>query len=333
MKRKIRVMCIQPDPNDATSFYRGMGPVAYMSKFENEFDFMPIPKGISVTWSLLQQADVLFIQRPFSADHLQIVDMAKDNGLKVWVDYDDDIFNIPIHNHVRLIYEKKNAKKHAEACLQIADLITVSTKELWNLFGGKDKVHIVPNAINTDLFPLSPKTKSTNTVMWRGSKTHEVDVFEVHDDLVRLASEFREWKFNFIGEHHWRTVDRLSGFTNVNFYEAKDVIQYHRALKKMNPDVNLVPLQNIPFNKSKSMCSWLEATYAGGVTVGPDFEEWQRPGVYNYKDGDFYSTASKIMSKPNERAEAHERAVEYINENLSLSVTAEQRFVLLQSIL
>lgn len=329
----IRVLCVQPDPRDATSFYRAMGPIGYMRHLTSEFEFVGLPTNFNVTWSTLQQADVFYCQRPFSESHKSLCEMALENGLKLWIDYDDDIFNIPIHNHVRAIYEKKNARKWAQECLEMADFVTVSTEGLYNLLGKNKKVYVVPNAINEKIFKLEEKKEQSKIIMWRGSKTHEIDMEEVHDDLVYLASKNKKWRFVFIGEHSWRTVDRLRGFKNVTFFEAKDVIQYHRALKKLNPDINIAPLQDIVFNHSKSMCSYLEANYAGAVTVGRDWTEWQRPGIYNYENGKFKDAVSDLIEDQEMVKTMHQQGMQYIKQNLTLAQTCRKRINLIKSVL
>jgi hypothetical protein len=342
--RKQTVLCVSPDPNDATSFYRGSGAIGMMRKLTDEFEFAPCPKGMTITWSVLQQADWLFLQRPFTRSHLKMAQMAKQNGLKVWCDWDDDILNIPRSNYTHKIYLSKNARENITQIVnECADLMTVSTEHLAGIFGApvRGNTHVVPNALNTDLFNLETRQEwldkqkgplKRKRVFWRGGKTHVEDLMVYEDPIKQVINENHDIEFGFCGETDWPLLDALEGCKNVHIYEPQDVVEYHHTYKNYAAQVAWVPLKACDFNNSKSMCAWLEATYAGAACLGPDFDEWKRPGITNYSDeSSFYDRMTELL-KDNVKCQnlQAESVKTIIDDGLTLKHTASKRLELLR---
>lgn len=334
---KKNIIGIFPDPNDATSFYRGMSVMGQMRKINSEtFEYTPLHVGIKVTWALLQQGDILFLQRPFTPEHALMAEMAKANGLKLWVDWDDDLLNIPFSNYTHAIYASRKARENVKRCLDMADLCTVSTKHLRFILGDRPNTHVIPNALNTTLFRLQKRIapKKKRTIFWRGGKTHIEDLMEYGESIENVVVKHGEnVDWIFCGEPEWPIIQRLSKYKQVQFVEAKDVIAYHSAYNHLQPDIAIVPLKNCPFNESKSMCAWLEATYGGAACLGPDFEEWQREGITNYKDPkEFEEKLNHMIENVEFCIELQNKSVDTILDGLTLNDTAEERLRLLSQL-
>ena len=120
-----------PNPTDATSFYRAVGP---LQDLKRKMGFI-LQIGSDVNWATLKGTDAVFMQRPFTKNHVQILEMAQANGKKVWVDYDDDLFSVPRSNRTfRLYGDAKNQNNIAQIVAK-ADVITVSTPQLQRVLG------------------------------------------------------------------------------------------------------------------------------------------------------------------------------------------------------
>ena len=94
MKKK-NLYTLIPNPTDGTSLYRGWGPLSRIKKHLPEVEFIVAN---TVDWSVLINCDGAFLQRPFTEGHLKICEMIKNMGIKLWVDYDDDLLNVPRSN-------------------------------------------------------------------------------------------------------------------------------------------------------------------------------------------------------------------------------------------
>ena len=88
--KNLAVLC--PSNTDATSFYRGIGPLAEIrrERFNLALTFIN-----DVNWSTLKLCDAAFLQRPFTSNHLKIAELVKRNQLPLWIDFDDDLFSVP----------------------------------------------------------------------------------------------------------------------------------------------------------------------------------------------------------------------------------------------
>ena len=274
-----------PSRLDGTSYYRGAGPLNELS-FQERHDPRGTLTEINVVekmgWSDITDSDLFFIQRPFRRCDLDMIRMAKGCGLPVWVDYDDDLLNVPHENPCWETYSQ--CGDVIRKCIELSDCLTTSTAEIAgslqpHLKDGFSKV--IHNGWNTRMFPMvkKPRTeKGPVKILWRGSDTHIKDLFEVKDKIWELARQNPDWEWTFLGYRPFF----LDGLPNSAFWPAMDVFTYLRFLQANRYDVCIVPLANSHFNHCKSNCSWMEAAFAGAVTVAPGFLNFDRPGVFRY---------------------------------------------------
>lgn len=304
---KFHLSCQMPEPTDATSLYRGVGPLQTLRRQTN-YDLELVVGGM-VNWASLKGSDAVFLQRPALDNHVRMIDMAKANGKPVWVDYDDWLYGVPHFNKAARLYGKTNIQNNMSKLIAKADVVTVSTPFLKNqivriieaiakspqqeknLVLDPRKVVVVPNAYDLDIMSdLSEASKSPHQnklVAWRGSGTHDKDLLNVTPNLASVIGRHLDWTYSFIGEPFWLSMEQLDQVpgakeTTVNIVETLDPIDYLAFMTTVKPAVMIVPLDDNPFNRSKSNIAWIEATHAGAVTIAPDFEEWRRPGILNY---------------------------------------------------
>lgn len=339
------LMCQMPNPTDATSLYRGLGPLQALRR-TGTFDRFELAVGGLVNWASLKNCDAVFVQRPAKKDHVRIVDMAKANKKKVWIDYDDWLYGVPFSNKTHRIYNDPNTQNYMSEMIAKADVVSVSTPYLGRLVQSilariakgaqsvpglildPEKVVVVPNAYDLDLMSdLSDASKQPHQnklVAWRGSGTHDKDLLGVTENLVRVIEKHLDWTYNFIGEPFWLSIERLEKIpgireTNIQLTETIDPIDYLGFLKTVAPALMIVPLEDGDFNRSKSNIAWLEATHAGAVTLAPDFDEWRKPGVITYKNAeDFERKLDDFLRGEYDAERAWRLSRDYILENLTL---------------
>jgi hypothetical protein len=274
-----RLLAVFPNIGDATSYWRGVGPLSklYMDDWHIQFG------ASQVGWPDLIQYDALFVQRPADPVHVDLIQRAKSMGIPVWVDYDDNLYAVPVSNPAFQHYGRPEVQKTIAACVKMADLVTVSTKALQDCY--RTDALVIPNAWNDYLFPLNDLKKQQKTVMWRGSPTHDEDVLSWADDLVEMYDEFPEYKWVFFGGCNWQLLERLKDSSRrVQMLSGTDPISYVKALEKIRPEWVIVPLKDNLFNQGKSNIAWLEATYAGAACLAPEWAEWNKFGVATYRE-------------------------------------------------
>lgn len=298
MKKEIVVLCSIPDINDATSFYRAVGPLSHLRKTS--------PRPISYTivdqfsWANVALADVVFFQRPSLDAHLKAMQLCKDMGKPIWVDYDDDLLNVPTDNPTYFIYGQINSQKNIMDMLEMADVVTVSTRDLANNLKekgiNKDFV-VIPNSVDLSWFDWDKEIgKRNQLVVWRGSPSHFRDVLSVTPDLTTIINDSKGWEFEFIGDRLWFLTDRCNP-ERIAHTRPMTVPTYFKYMRQIAPKVVITPLVDSKFNRAKSNIAWMEATLSGAVCVCSNLPEWQDSGAMRYiSKPDGSSTFSQVLT-------------------------------------
>lgn len=326
---KFRLMVSCPNPKDATSFYRGIGPLSQLHK---NFDGLELTFCSEHNWSTMALCDGIFMQRPYTNDQLGIIKMAKDNNKPVWVDYDDDLFNVPYSNPAYGVYSREDVKLTIAKCISHADVVTVSTPFLKRQLQQGEaplnrNIYVIPNAFNDYLLlgrRTAPPKQRAPLIMWRGSPTHHKDLSDYGAQIINLANSNPKWTFHFQGDKPWFIYEKLND--NSIFSPPIDPIQYFSAINQMKPQAMMVPLSDNVFNKSKSNIAWIEAVYAGAVAIAPDWEEWNRPGCITFNSpAEFETIVTELIEGRIAVNDLVHSGWEFIMENLRLSRVNELR--------
>ena len=333
--KTILAMC--PNESDATSYYRGVGPLWAMKKAGMANVVLTAP---TTQWPILTGGDILFMQRPYSRTHFEMAVGAKSYGIPLWVDYDDNMLAVPVDNPAHSVFNTPDTQKNIQTILAIADVVTVSTRELANTFLGfrvnsnKSECVVIPNAVD-DSAPwyrkrLDGKIETRkNTILWRGSNTHQKDLMTYADKILMVNTDKHEW--NFIGYNPFFLTEKL---TNVSYYPGGDISAYHHTIQKLAPEIMIVPLFDNALNRSKSNIAWLEGTLAGAACLVPDWDEWKKPGAIRYdeENNSFFNQLSRMIEDPSDFAVYNQKSFEYIKNHLVLSKVNELRKSVLDEI-
>ena len=285
--------------------------------------------------------DIAFLQRPFTSQHVTLAEMIKDNGAKLWVDYDDDLFSVPSDNPAYNIYGQEGIQKNIAKICAMADVITVSTGFLKRRLEKLNKnIIVVQNAVNDRLFKRGeyrkPDERTKEFINWRGSDTHQRDLMihlEQFHNLGKLALE-KKFYWHFIGHNPWYITDALPR-ENVYVVKAMDVMDYHQLIKNIEPTIQIVPLHDSIFNHSKSNIAWLEGSYSGAVTVAPNWEEWKQDDAMLLYDSpeEFGEKLGVAIDGGVDLEKCYERSWEIINEKYILSKVNHKRYEIVQMLM
>lgn len=252
----------------------------------------------------LSSSDVLIIQRPCTPDHLCLIKLAKKCGLKVVIDYDDDVLNVDAYSPVYQQY--KEQRFIIIECINLADQVWVSTNAIAKSFGCGI---VIPNGLNDYILgPCATYNEKSNNVVWRGGSSHEADVYEHQEQIINMVGNNPGLDFYFIGHRFIKLEMELDrrGFGNYYAVEGMPIMQYFDYLKKLQPRAMIFPLCDTLLNRGKSNISLIEATWAGAEYFGnKDIPEFNLPFV------------NELDQLPN--GNKHADAVEYTEQNLLLS--------------
>jgi hypothetical protein len=332
-----RILAAVPLAFDATSYYRAYGIFPNLrKKYIHDLTWQNFIGGGKRTWAELLSFDILFMQRPAFPEWLKLAEYMKGLGKKVWIDHDDNLFNLPPYNRVVDTYNPV-VKKSMLDMMKLADVVTVSTPALQKYFMENFAVEcvVIPNAFNEELMTMASEynaPQKTEKILWRGSETHQADLMEVADQLA-FAMENRPNTF-------WDFMGFNPFFVTMNFpadkwryHLSEDIMVYTNNLKAIKPQIVHVPLISDGLNHGKSNIAWIEATAAGAVTIGPNWPEWQRPGLINYSTVEHYGELLMVPMDIELNRERWQASRDHIMENLTLTNVNKQRFEIIKQLL
>lgn len=329
----ITLSALVPRFTDATSWYRAAGPLGAIARMCPR---LHIEFRENWSWSTLAGTRAVFLQRPYTDNHRHIAAMAKEAGCKIWVDYDDLLFDIPTDNPTYFQYMNQKTMSTVKWIIEQADVVTVSSLELKRQLDQFNKdVRVVPNALDDRLLHFRRDLPRAKLISWRGSPTHHKDVFLYTPAILEVANSqyASEWKWNFIGDTLWFLTDRMP-HTRTYITKGMEIVEYHEHLCGQAPTAMLVPLHDSIFNKCKSNIAWIEASLAGAVCIGPDWQEWQRPGMITYSSRDHLRDVLRQLVKGDmDTARLAKLSWEYIESELMLTKVNQARMQVICEIL
>lgn len=253
-----------------------------------------------VNWWNVPQYDVVLVSRPIGVSGLRACQIVKELGKPLWLDYDDDLLNLPEEFDA----DKEDIRYHVEESMKLADLVICSTESVAEMVPGKKVVR--KNLFNDFIFKFEPKMSPNRTFGFRG--TERVHAWNV----AKFKTIFEEGDWIFWG-------GGMKEFYGTHLKELP-FIDYMVSLRTRSPGVIVKPLADIPHNRAKSNCTWLEATYAGAVCLAPDWPEWREEGIINYKEvSDCKELMRKLINDEEWRMWLFEKSVKTIKEKYLLS--------------
>lgn len=329
----MNLLPMVPHPNDGTSYFRAMGPLLSLEKAHSSWiKLLPTSdQGEYYDWHNMRKADIFFAQRPCLPVHLRAIQSAKEQRVPVWIDMDDNTFEIPIDSPHYETYAPNHVRVSMMQCLALADVVTVTTPELQTVVSQyASDVRVIPNAYDDCLLGTDPERLGAREkiIVWRGHVSHVRDLLEVRQAILEVAHAMPDWKWAFMGYNPFFITEHLRR-DQFKVFPFVPISQYMHTLSKLGHAIQIVPLHESRFNRCKSNISWIEGSYAGARTLAPDWPEWQRLGVTNYHDPElFKETLMKLMSSPVTLLR-EDMGWEYIQKNLMLSRVNEERFKVL----
>lgn len=331
-RSKFNLLCVPANMLDATSFYRSIGPLSQLRINRPSLQVQVIEQ---INWCSLSLADAVMLQRPYSPMHLQVAERARLHGLPLWIDHDDNLFELPKDNPCYENYMNAATRDIINKVFRLANVVTFSVDRLREVYSNNlhgKSVHNIANGLLTNVVGHIPKhagEKRQPMILWRGSDTHQRDLDAFTTEILAAAEAMPQYRWVFQGYCTYPLLEGLGG--KAERRKPIDPVDYFTLLSRMGPRIVVVPLADTSFNHGKSNIAWIEATYAGAVCLAPDWAEWKKPGVVTYKDrDDFFAKLIELMSWSNEEIDAQWKiSRDYIEKNLTVeSVNAKRSAVI-----
>lgn len=325
-RRPPKILVVCPNYHDGTSFYRCAGPLTQLQR-EGKVELVFDDTG---AWPTLKLVDLVFFQRPQEKAHYGLLSKVVDSNIPVWVDYDDLLTAVPESNPGHLRYQDPNTQQIIAAFVKHADALTVSTDYLADRLGvdRAGPTVVIPNAWDDQMYPKKLEARN-KAIMWRGSNTHDEDLYSVKRSLEALDKLKPEW--HFVGNPFWLVIRDLH---KSHTYPWTDLMGFQKTLEHVSATTAIVPLADHPFNLAKSNIAWIEASRVGTAVVAPPWDEWVRPGIVPYSNLDDFENQVKMMyDNPLFASNCNASSWEYIQNNLRLTKINNLRLKLIKDLL
>lgn len=341
----IDILAHVPNLNDGTSFYRGAGPLSHLRQnflLKKRFgqSVVEIPAHVqymdATNWKVFRAADIVMLQRPYLPEHLKIAEQVKKMGRPLWVDHDDLITDLECDNVAYLSYSEPSIQTCIKSIMQLADVMTVSTRFLKDKFKEFNaNIQVVPNAFDQEMFKWRDNgTPRKKIVFWRGGGNHGKSLMEFKDAIIKNAHKHTDWEWHFMGDQCFFITEHLPEGRVALVQWTPDLPTYFRYLYEAKYAVQIVPLSDTPFNRGKSCNAYMEGTMADAVVIAPNWEEWQVPGAVNYTDVDHFShVLDKVLSNYDDVKKTRDMAWRFINSELALKNVNTLRAQLIENFL
>ncbi len=273
----LKILVVSGAPTDACTYYRAIQPLRLAARhFPIQWDIADQRVGLGA--HTLCRYDIVLLMRPSNEDHLRLAEAVRASRVTLWVDYDDDIFNVPYDHDGWHTFADDTTRAIVKHCVERANIVTLSTetlKEAFKLAGvNVSKAHVKANAIDMELFPEPTKARAAGTsrlVAWRGGPTHRRDL-AFAAPIFPILEKRHNIRFIFMGMRPIPLVEAgyITPGTFTHLGPTNLQIEFFDQMRKVNAPVHIVPLYDCPLNRSKSNIAYLEASWFGGsAVVGP----------------------------------------------------------------
>jgi hypothetical protein len=280
-----------PKLDDATSLYRSGGIIKNLrEQFFKKGVFLDVQILQNITYIDIKNLDILYLQRGSIEAHLQAVQIAKILGVKVWADYDDNLFEVPIENPAYHNYMTEQKHAVMTSILQLADLVTVSTEALKDYLSSKaQNIVVARNAYDRQYHGEHYAPAERNKIIiWRGSNTHARDLDEYSEPLIQFLNQNTDYEMVFMGFDAIKIKKGMAKPENYNYIPPLDPVQFIYQYKSISAPIHIVPLHDSIFNRCKSNIAMIEAHSTGAIVIAPDFPEWQQADFKYASQLDFF---------------------------------------------
>lgn len=321
----MQVLFLVQNPVEANAFYRSTGIAKDLEK-RGDFKITIINwQDITMSWSIILQYDVIMFQRPFTDSSLTLCKYIKQCGVKLWVDYDDDLLNVGEENKTFVEYGKKERKECIQKILSIADVVSVSTIQIFNTYKPYcKKISVIENAFNDTLF-VREKRKREKLVFWRGSDGHVLNLMAYGKEINKAIENFPDWKFGFMGFFPWMIQQKKT------YLGSCDIVLFYHTLQQIAPTLVHSPIVPDAFNSARSPIAFIEGSFAGACCVVPYW--WPVEGALKYKDNsEYYENIRSVLRGDVDIEKMNRISWDFIMDVLSLSKVNEKRKKLLENL-
>jgi hypothetical protein len=307
---QVRIAFIA-NPEAPGGWYRGIGPMLALGERGHNICQVWTPEG-GIRGERAAGYDVLHVYRAHEDDVLQIVRAAKQAGMTIVYDNDDDMRAVPRNNKSARDYTGfagDRALRQIKRLVQMADLAIASSRPIGERFSeyGAEHVQVIENYVpDAALAATAPPNGDTVHVGWLAGNEHHVDMerLPLRDQFVRLLDAYPQLVIETVGVSMGIPHERYRNDPHVDFFSLPP--------KLAQWDVGMAPIADIPFNHARSNIKVKEYAALGRAwlasPVGPYAKLGEREGGRLVPDDGWYEAIARLVEKPRELRKLAKRA-------------------------
>jgi O-antigen biosynthesis protein len=217
---------------------------------------------------------------------LKLMNLRKKWGFKLIFDIDDNLYSVSSDNPAAK--EVDRLKDNFEACLQVADGVTVSVPNLKSVYSKlNDNIFVSPNFVDKKMFDFPRKRHKGIRIGWRGAYGHREDLEMIRPVIEAIKRDYKVtfvtfgWNPEWSDEHH----DWVGSF------------EFPKKLASLNLDIGLIPLIDSAYNRCKSNLAFLEYSALGIPTVTSPVENQKGCGINCKTSYEWYEAIVKLIKE------------------------------------
>jgi hypothetical protein len=301
------------DPEAPGGWYRGIGPMIALHGRGHEIRQVDRPGDFRA--QLVRGCDVVHVYRQHDERAMRVIRHAKESGIAVVWDNDDNLGAVPKGNASYKEYGGAAGARVQAAITKIvgmADLVTAPCEMLCAHYRerGARHVQLIENYVRDELVdaPARP-TGDGVRIGWLAGAEHHLDVerLPIRAGLERLLDERPDARVTSIGvglgirDSRYRHVPRL------DFVKLPD--------EMVTFDVGIAPIADIPFNHGRSNVKLKEYAAQGipwlASPIGPYAGMGEKQGGRLVPDDRWFEALVRIVDKERERRKLAKRSVKW----------------------
>jgi hypothetical protein len=299
------------NPEAPGGWYRGIGPMLALGERGHGICQVWRP-GEGILGELVTGWDVLHVYRAHEDEVLQIARAAKQQGMTLIYDNDDDMRAVPRNNAAAKDYggfKGDRALRQIRRLVQMADLSIASSPTIADRFReyGAEHVQVIENYCpDAALSASAPPNGDTVVAGWLAGNEHHVDIerMTIREQFVRALDAHPQLVIETVGCKLGLRHERYRNDPHVDFFALPQ--------KLAQFDIGMAPIADIPFNHARSNIKLKEYAVLGrpwlASPVGPYAALGEREGGRLVPDDGWTEALGRLVEKPRERRKLAKRA-------------------------
>lgn len=332
----LKILCIVQTtvPSTEISIIR---PFSYLER-QQKISWKLV-KEVSFQPELLNQVDIVVFHRNCHFNCRTIIDKVKMADIPMIYEIDDNYFEMPESLPIGRYMRNPNVVQTLDYILRSADIVKVGSPELIPFLAKYNpKIIFQPYAVDLSILDgLLPRPNNQFTIGYAGTIHHYHDFKFLGEAIFRLAKEFPQVCWDFIG----CLPEELKELPNKFFTPfIPDYPKFLQSLLLRNWRIGLCPILDLPHNRCKTdnkLREYGACQIAGVYSKIPPYSlvvKQQETGllVNNTKE-DWYEAIKLLITNHDLRIQIADQARKWVEKERSIPIIADGWMNLFQQLL